>query len=404
MTTSRKSREVAPIERRGSTRAEQYKPDEIIVVKGVEDEPVTKQVLERCHGVPVRYAKTNGADKIKEASSLLSSTEGMASTIQAGKRVLALLSTTNAVDEFDMPDPRMGCPHFTKLTWMSNGCPYQCQWCFLRLTYRSCRPFMGLRVKYDGIKKEISKWLKEAKQPLMFNAGELQDSLALEHITGAASTFIPFFAEQPNGYLFLLTKSANVEPILGLPHKGHTVVSWSLNAPAISRQFEIGAPDIDQRLQAARKVQEDGYRLRLRLDPIVPLPGWQGIYSDVIERIFRQVTPERITLGTLRFEDTFQKMKEALIGTKSQLLTEMDKMVPMLPEMELAGGKKSVGKYSYPEKQRVEIFKFAINEIRRHFDGPIALCKETVPVWRAVGLDSGRCRCVCQFDEAALTE
>jgi len=66
--------------------------------------------------------------------------------------------------------------------------------------------------------------------------------------------------------------------------------------------------------------------------------------------------------------------------------------------------KTSIGKFSYSPDLRVEIFRFAISEIRKHFDGPIALCKETVDVWRAVGLDPRRCACVCQYEEADLLQ
>jgi hypothetical protein len=94
------------------------------------------------------------------------------------------------------------------------------------------------------------------------------------------------------------------------------------------------------------------------------------------------------------------------------LLTEMKQMVPMLPPMEVPTGnrdkygrpqmKTSVGKYSYPQDLRIGIFRFAISEIRKHFAGPVALCKETVDVWRAIGLDPSQCQCVCQYDTADL--
>jgi len=165
----------------------------------------------------------------------------------------------------------------------------------------------------------------------------------------------------------------------------------------------------------ARRAQEAGYPVRVLLDPIVLLPGWQRMYADMIGRIFTEIAPQRITLGTLRFKEQFYKNREALVGQEEaglRLLTEMKQMVPMLPPMEVPTGKRgkdgrpqmktSVGKYSYPEAIRVEIFRFAISEIRKHFAGPVALCKETVDIWRGVGLDPGRCACVCQYDTADL--
>jgi len=246
----------------------------------------------------------------------------------------------------------------------------------------------------------------------MFNNGELQDSLALEHLTHAAESFIPFFGQLPNGYLFMLTKSDNIEPILNLAHNGHTIIAWSMNAPEVSQEFEVGAPPFERRLEAARKVQAAGYPVRIRLDPIVLVGDWKKVYARTVRRIFEQITPERITLGTLRFEQAFINNRHSHIAPGSWLLSGIEKMPPMLEPIQIPTGKKdnngqmkmktSVGKVSYPEELRVEVFRFVISEVRRHFDGPVALCKETETVWRSVGLDPAHCECVCQYDHAGL--
>jgi len=392
-----------------------YRPDEIVVNKDVLDDPITQHILECCASVPVRIVKTNLSNDIIAASELLSSASSMADRIAAGKRVLALVTTVGDIDLFEMPDPRMGCPHFMKLVTASNGCPFRCSWCFLRGTYRARQPYMAVHVRYDKLLERILCILRRSSETVLFNMGELQDGLALEHLICAAQTLIPFFGDLPNGRLFLLTKSDNVDAILRLRHGGHTTVAWSLNAPEVSREFEIGAPSFEQRIRAAQRVQEAGYPLRLRLDPIVPLPGWRELYASTIQEIFRRFTPERITLGTLRFEEEWYRNRCKHLNPQSpgcRLLDEMAQMEPMLPPMEVPTGQKdkqgrpktkvSVGKHSYPESLRVEIFRFAIDEIRRHFDGPIALCKETVPVWQAVGLDPHRCQCVCQYGRADI--
>jgi len=48
------------------------------------------------------------------------------------------------------------------------------------------------------------------------------------------------------------------------------------------------------------------------------------------------------------------------------------------------------------------MFSFVISEIRKYFDGPIALCKEIPRLWSMVGLDPRYCRCVCQYEAANL--
>jgi len=48
----------------------------------------------------------------------------------------------------------------------------------------------------------------------------------------------------------MLTKSDNVENLVGLEHNGHTILSWSLNPPEVSEMFETNVPSISERISA----------------------------------------------------------------------------------------------------------------------------------------------------------
>ena len=382
----------------------QCKPEEIIVNEKVKNDPVTKCVMEKCKGVPVRYVHNGKATTIVAASEVLKDTETMLDKILAGKKVLYIGPPGNSVvDVFTMPDNRMMCPHFDRLKLASNGCFYLCDWCYLKITFRANRCFITIYVQYDKIKRQIKKRLKATKEEVIFNSGEMADSLALDHLTGAGREFIPFFGKTKNGYLFMLTKSDNVDNILDLDHNGHTIIAFSMNEPGVSRKFEIGAPTFQRRLTAARKVQDAGYPLRIRLDPIIPFDGWREGYAKTIECIFSQVSPERVTLGTLRFEKAFYNMRNSIFTTGPKLPEMVDTMVPMFEPKVFPGGKApKTGKYSFNEATRTEIFRFVIEEIRKYSDCRIALCKESANVWERVGLDLSRCSCVCQLDYAEM--
>jgi spore photoproduct lyase len=382
----------------------QWKPDEIIVNEKVKDDPTTQSILHKCMNVVVKFVKDGRAKAITWASKVLGeSGAGMLSKIIAGKRVMYIAPATDVVDVFTMPDDRLKCPHFERLKLASNGCFYMCDWCYLKLTYRAASPFITVKVQYDLIKEKIIKRVNEAETPIMFNSGELADSLSLEHLTGAAQEFIPLFATLKNGYLFMLTKSTNVDSILDLEHNGHTVIAWSMNNAEVSRRFEIGAPCFEDRLEAAYKVQKAGYPLRLRLDPILPFNGWKEAYAETVKRIYQKVSPERMTLGTLRFEGGFYNMRNRLLSTGDALKEYIDHLEPMFEPKAFAGSKRpKSGKYSFPADKRVEIFTYIINEIRKYSDCTIALCKESAEVWDSTGLDRSKCSCVCQYDYADM--
>ena len=383
---------------------ENWKPKEIIINEKVKDDPVTKYVLDVCGDVPTRYVADGRPNTIVDASETLKGKQSMLDKILAGKQVLYIGPPGNdTVDLFTMPDDRMVCPHFDRLKLASNGCFYQCDWCYLKLTYRAAYPFISIKADYEKIKRQLSRKLNRSNDSVIFNSGELADSLALDHLTRAGREFIPWFGKSGNGYLYMLTKSDNVDDILDLDHNGHTVIAWSMNNDAVSRKFEIGAPTFKRRLTAAKKVQEAGYPLRMRLDPIVPIDGWRDAYAETIKDIFSEVSPERVTLGTLRFEENFYKMRNSIFTTGPELPRMMEDMQPMFSPKVFPGSKNpKSGKYSFTEEKRTEIFTFAVSEIRKYSDCRIALCKESENVWHQVGLDVSRCSCVCQLDYAKI--
>jgi spore photoproduct lyase len=146
-------------------------------------------------------------------------------------------------------------------------------------------------------------------------------------------------------------------------------------------------------------VQQAGYPVRIRLDPIIPFNGWQLAYFDTIRRIFDKVLPERITLGTLRFEKCFYNMRNSIFTTGPELPSLLENMHPMFPPKILEGFQRpKSGKYSFSDDKRAEIFRYIIGQIRKFSDCKIALCKESADIWNKLGLQLSRCSCVCQLD------
>lgn len=378
----------------------QWKPDEIIVHEKVRNDPVATFIIQQCPESRVNFVQSGLPKHIIAASEILSSTgNSMVEKIMAGKKVVYIAPASNVVDVFSMPDDRIVCPEFDRLKLASNGCFYQCDWCYLKLTYRAAFPFITIRCEYEKIKERVLRHLRRSSEPVIFNSGELVDSLSMEHLTRAGQVFIPWFGNTENGYLYMLTKSDNVDALLGLEHNGRTIITWSMNNKTVSRKYEIGAPTFERRLEASRKVQQAGYPVRIRLDPIVPIDGWREEYAETIHQIFTVISPERVTLGTLRFEEGFYNKRNSIFTSGPDLRQFLETMMPMFPPRMVPGLKKPrTGKYSFSEEQRVEIFRFAIGEIRKRSDCPIALCKESANVWNQTGLQISSRSCVCQLD------
>ncbi|HLB70960.1 MAG TPA: hypothetical protein VJJ51_07940 [Candidatus Methanoperedens sp.] len=266
------------------------------------------------------------------------------------------------------------CPHFLELKW-ANGCSYDCAWCFLQGTFRFTgkQPRQKDRIK---VKEHISTFLNNGSLPEVLNSGELCDSLLSENSDDPFSKFIiPLFESQKKHKVLFLTKSTNVENLLRIDQHENVIMSFSLNAPAVSNKWEK-APEVEDRIEAARKVSDAGYETRIRIDPMVPVFEWEEHYTGLIE-IFEQFLPERITLGSLR-------------GLQSTINYSKDKTwVKYLSEKSNWGKK-------IDSEIRFEMYSTLIDYLKNNYGYTnVALCKETVEIWEKMELDYMKIKCNC---------
>jgi len=160
------------------------------------------------------------------------------------------------------------------------------------------------------------------------------------------------------------------------PHN-QAIISFSLNADEAAQRWEKGAPSINRRIEAGRKLSQAGYEVRIRIDPMVPVLNWQACYTNLISRIFSNFTPSRITFGSLR-------------GLQTTINGSTDKSwVQYLTESSNWGKKIDF-------KTRYEIYATIIDQLRGNYNySDIALCKETVAMWGRLGMDYKRIKCNC---------
>jgi spore photoproduct lyase len=269
------------------------------------------------------------------------------------------------------------CPHFLELKW-ANGCPYDCAWCFLQGTFR----FTGKQPRQKDrfkVKEHVSTFLNNGALPEVLNTGELCDSLLSESSNAPFSEFIiPMFEEQKKHKVLFLTKSNKIENLLKIEEHRNVIISFSMNAPAVSKKWEK-APRVEERISAAKKISEAEYETRIRIDPMVPVFEWDKHYLGLIDMIFAQFTPERITLGSLR-------------GLQSTINYSKDKTwVKFLSEKSNWGKK-------IDSELRYEMYSTLIDYLKnKHGYTKVALCKETVEMWEKIGLDYKKIKCNCSM-------
>jgi spore photoproduct lyase len=297
--------------------------------------------------------------------------------------VLLLKNRTSPfIEQFQHPIGR--CAKFYKLT-AYNNCNFWCEYCYLYLTFRTM-PVSTHFVNYEKMFREIVNF-DRAHIPdtlKVLNLGELCDPLAVEDITGFAEELIPFVANETQKTKFLfLTKSDTIDSLLNLKHNNKIIISFSVNTDTVHQQLEHRTPSPEARLSAAKELQDYGYEIRLRIDPIIWYSTWESDYIALVEKIFNYIKPERITMGEYR--------------PSKGLTTHISSRFPESSLLKITSGLISDGiKLRYPEEYRTAMFRTIINSIRRQDNSvKIALCKEDMSIWKSLGMPINGLYCNC---------
>jgi len=275
------------------------------------------------------------------------------------------------------------CPHFLELKW-AYGCPHDCSWCYLKGTLRllptKTKPVFKNRKKIESHVNTFFRATKNSYPQEIINTGELADSLMSENTTTPFSKFIiPLFETNPKHRVLFLTKSVNVKNLLDTAPSKRAVISFTVNANPVAKKWEVGAPLVRDRIMAAKAVHEVGYETRIRIDPMVPIEGWKKYYFELIDEIFSNFVPERITLGSLR-------------GLQSTINEAKDKSWVRFLSEKSNWGKKIPFDLRYP------MYLALMNRMKEKFNySNIALCKETFIMWDKLKMNWKKCRCNCAW-------
>lgn len=260
---------------------------------------------------------------------------------------------------FDKTPQGVVCPHFYELI-LSNGCPFDCAYCYLRLTFRGKKSPVLFSNGWLEVERQI-----EAVPSGVFSTGELADSLAV--VPPLLPKALDYFSAQSDRYLLLVTKSTKVGLLLKREPASSIIVSFSVNAPVAANLYERGCPDPYARLEAAAALKERGWRIRIRLDPVILDVGLDR-YREICTKI-SWLKPERVTVGSLRqYPGLFR-------------------FAPDAPRKGLS--KARDGRMRYPLSSRVQVYR----QLAEWLGQVPALCKETTEVWSLLGWNPSGCNC-----------
>ena len=364
---------------------DKYEPERVFVLEEYKDHDVTNRIREAYSSVDFR---------VVDNQIIRREFECVGDAVDWGKKTLLLGRSQKFIARVK-PQEVQHCTGPTTLTLISNGCSHRCKYCFLGGTYRAMYPRVKFNLNTEDMLRDLEKDIEEKRKSgitPVYNMGEKQDSLSFDPLYPVTKTLVPFFSEK-DAKLLLLTKSDCVSNLTDMvdEHNENTIVSWSMNSDHVTRDEELDSATLDERIEAARKVQEAGYPIRLRFDPLLILPerDWREDYDDMMDKIFAQLNPERITLGYLRFSPTVKHVADSRFPGNDIFSSDL-----------LCEKPQEDGRYRYRDEIIEELFRHIIDGIHERFgEVEIGLCKTTEEIWNSVGLtlDKRNPTCNCML-------
>lgn len=282
------------------------------------------------------------------------------------------------IELFRTTPPRTVCPNFHVLAH-ANGCAFapMCDYCYLKSSFRG-RSAPRAFANTEALLRETRRWIhRDGLESFVLNTGNLSDSLAFEGDRPLMAALVEEFRAEAESRgrphtLLLVTKGGLEEcsVLRKLAPCASVVVSFSVNHPDAAALHEAGAAPPAERLAAAAGLREAGWRVRLRLDPMIAGYDYTATVAAVAE-----ARPERVTLGTLRAEPGLLKI------SRNGLFKELE------PPSEPGG----LARYRW--ETRLALYRPAVERLRPL--GPVALCEEPAEMWDDLGLDRERILCNC---------
>jgi len=188
------------------------------------------------------------------------------------------------------------------------NCVYDCRYCFLQGMYRSAN--YVLFVNYEDFGDALTRAFTEHAGPAVFYSGYDCDSLALEPVSRFSEYYLPLFAQHPQATLEIRTKSTQIRALLEAEPVPNVVVAMSFTAHAAAAAWEHKVPSIAKRLEALRKLQQAGWQVALRFEPLVAAENLAADYQRLFAEIFAVLDASKIhsvSTGLFRMPADFYK-------------------------------------------------------------------------------------------------
>lgn len=149
----------------------------------------------------------------------------------------------------------------------------------------------------------------------------------------------------------LRTKSTQIRSLIKQDAISNCVVAFSINPEDIITGLEHLTPDLQRRISAMQQLQEHGWNIGLRFDPVIYADDYRSMYSTMFEQVFSQLDCDKlhsVSLGSFRLPKNFYDRVKNLYPKEPLFASPLEN---------------SKGEIRYKEPVREEIMNFCRDKI-----------------------------------------
>ena len=248
-----------------------------------------------------------------------------------------------------------------------NNCPFNCLYCYLREYYGH-----GAFIFYVNIEEMFAELDGFKKKGAMISCGIVNDSLVMDSVTGITKDLIGYFKNRKELLLEIRSKSKNIGNILETGGSENIITSFTFSPQEVISRYEIGTALLEERVEAALKLQQAGFKIGLRIDPMINVENCNEKYSEMVDLIFSKLDKSKIAnigIGSLRYRKGLKQLVTREVKTDlfyNEIITGID------------------GKERYFKKIRLEMYKNIVAKIKEYGEFEIYLGMEPDYVWNEV--------------------
>ena len=242
-----------------------------------------------------------------------------------------------------------------------SGCMGMCEYCYLN-TQMGKYPYTKIYVNILDLLNQAKNYSLERENEItIFEGAATSDPLPVEPYTNSLRDTIEFIGKEEFMRFRFVTKYTEVDSLLDAKHNGHTEIRFTLNTKHVIKNFEHKTPSFEERINAARKTYDAGYKVGILIAPIFLYNNWQEEYKMLIKVIH----------ATLPFDDiTFEIITHRYTSTAKNIILDIfpQTILPMNDDVrQFKFGQFGYGKYIYTKDEISMIKEFFYSQLTKYY-------------------------------------